>query len=380
VAQVDLAAITANYQAVCSYVRTPCWPVIKADAYGHGAVEVASRLSADGAGGFCVALVEEGVALRKAGITVPILAMSGVYRDGLDEALAHGLTPVIHDASQLDELARIDALGASTTIDVHLKIDTGMSRLGILPAQLDAVLARLVKLRSVRLRGLMTHFANADCDDPSFTDVQMDRFLAAQTLVRRAGLDPKLLHAANSAGAFRFERARMDFVRVGIAIYGVAPFAHAGPALLPAMSLKTEILALREVPPGTAVGYGGAHVCAQSAILATIPIGYADGFFRRLSSAAEVLVRGCRARVVANVSMDMASVDVTEIAAKHGICVGDEVILLGSQSVNGRHQSIRAEEIATRVGTIPYEILCALSRRVPRHYVDHLQTESGLVR
>jgi alanine racemase len=366
-ADIDLDAIEKNFDAVSRFVGVDVWAVVKADAYGHGAVEVGATLLRAGARGLCVALVEEGLELRRSGIEATILVMSGVYRDGFDEAIEADLTPVVYDRSQLEDLARLAR--RARPVRVHLKIDTGMSRLGITLRELPSVADALASMPHVSVDGLMTHFANADCDDASYTDVQLARFDEARAIIARRGLAPRLLHACNSAGAFRFARARMDLVRPGIALYGVAPFAHDGPALMPAFSLRTAVLALREVAAGTPVGYAGAYVCSKSTVLATIPIGYADGFFRRLSSEAEVLVRGARARVVGNVSMDLASIDVTTIARTAGVRVGDEVVLLGSQSGPMGSDLIRAEEIAARVGTIPYEVLCAVSRRVPRRYL-----------
>ncbi len=368
VAEIDLGAIRANFRSVAAYVGADVWAVVKADAYGHGAVEVGRALVSAGAKGLCVALVEEGLELRRAGISAPVLVMSGVYRDGIDEAVDAGLTPVIYDRAQLADLRRVAQ--REGVVRVHLKVDTGMSRLGVTLRELAAVAEQLASMPHVKVEALMTHFANADCDDASYTDQQIARFDEALAVLRRAGIEPERRHACNSAGAFRFAHARYDFVRTGIALYGVAPFPHDGPALMPAFSLRTAVLALREVPAGTPVGYAGAHVCAQTTVLATVPIGYADGFFRRLSSEAEVLVKGARARVVGNVSMDMASVDVTAIARTAGVAVGDEVVLLGSQVGSAGAGLIRAEEIAARVGTIPYEVLCAVSRRVPRQYRD----------
>ncbi len=365
-AEVNLSAIAANVRAVASFVGTPLWAVVKADAYGHGAVEVARTAVGAGAKGLCVALVEEGLELRRAGITAPVLVMSGVYRSGLEEALAARLTPVVHDPSQLDDLARVARRGGSAR--VHLKIDTGMSRLGVTLGELARVGERLAGMPGVRVEAVMTHFANADCDDAGYTDVQLDRFAQGRAILREAGIAPSAAHACNSAGAFRFPRARMELVRTGIALYGVAPFPHDGPALMPAFRLRSEILALREIPEGTPVGYGGAYITSRPTVLATIPIGYADGFFRRLSSEAEVLVKGARARVVGNVSMDLATVDVTEVVRRAPVAVGDEVVLLGTQRGPAGSDTIRAEEIAARVQTIPYEVLCAVSRRVPRSY------------
>lgn len=364
-ADIDLGALSANFHAVSSFVRADVWGVVKADAYGHGAVDVGRALVRAGAKGLCVALVEEGLELRRAGIGERVLVMSGVYRDGLDEAVDAGLTPVVYDGAQLADLQRVASREA--TVRIHLKVDTGMSRVGITLRELERVAATLASMPHVVVEGLMTHFANADCDDASYTDTQIARFEEATAIVRRAGIEPAIRHACNSAGAFRFARARYDAVRTGIALYGVAPFPHDGPALMPVFSLRTAVLALREVDAGTPVGYAGAHVCGSPSVIATIPIGYADGFFRRLSSEAEVLIKGARARVVGNVSMDMATVDVTAIAKTVGVSVGDEVVLLGSQVGRAGAGLIRAEEIADRVGTIPYEVLCAVSRRVPRN-------------
>ncbi len=366
-AEIHLAALTANFQAVSSYVGTDVWAVVKADAYGHGAVEVSRSLVEAGAKGLCVALVEEGLELRKAGVEAPILVMSGVYRDGIEEAIDAELTPVIYDRAQLEPLRRVAE--RERVVRVHLKVDTGMSRLGVTLRDLPDICARIAAMPHVTVDALMTHFANADCDDARYTDTQIERFDEALAVVRRAGIEPRWRHACNSAAAFRFAHARYDFVRTGIALYGVAPFPHDGPALMPVFSLRTAVLALREVSAGTPVGYAGAYVCDKPTVLATIPIGYADGFFRRLSSEAEVLVKGARARIVGNVSMDMASVDVTAIARSVGVSVGDEVALLGSQIGAAGAGLIRAEEIAARVGTIPYEVLCAVSRRVPRQYL-----------
>ena len=368
-AEVDLGAIRHNVSVVREMVGTDVWGVVKADAYGHGAVAVAHAMVQAGAAGLCVALVEEGLELRRAGIRVPVLVMSGTYRDGLDEAVAAGLTPVVYDAAQLEGLRRL-----TTRVAVHLKVDTGMARLGVTMRELPQLASALRGLDHVHVAGLMTHFASADLDEPGFTAVQLERFAEARKTVESAGLRPATLHAANSAATFRFPEARFDLVRPGGALYGVAQFPHDGPALLPAFRLRTEIIALREVAAGAPVGYAGAYVTGHSTVVATIPVGYADGFFRRLSSEAEVLIRGERARVIGNVSMDMATVDVTAAVAQgQGVSVGDEVVLLGAQNGPTRADTIRAEEIAARVGTIAYEVLCAVSRRVPRGYIGEIR-------
>jgi alanine racemase len=241
-----------------------------------------------------------------------------------------------------------------------------MSRLGVTLDELPAVAHRLASMPGVRVEGVMTHFANADLDDPGFCDVQLARFGEARATLSAEGIRPTVVHAANSAAALRLPATRLDLVRVGVALYGVAPFPNDGGALLPVMRVRTEVLARRVIAAGTAVGYAGAWRAGRSTVLATIPIGYADGYFRRLSSEAEVLVHGGRARVVGNVSMDLCTVDVTEVDRVREVQVGDEVVLLGAQTGPAGFGVIRAEEIAARVGTIPYEVLTALSRRVPR--------------
>jgi alanine racemase len=370
-AEVSLDAIAHNLGVVRALVGEDrdapprVYAVVKADAYGHGVVPVARALETAGVDGLCVALVEEGIELRDAGVSLPVLVMSGLYGHGLGAALDARLTPVIHEASQLEALR---AARSHAPVRVHLKVDTGMGRLGITPAALPAFLEALAGMRHVVVDGLMTHFANADCDDPGFTATQLARFDEARALCASAGVHPQVHHAAASAAAFRLPETRLDMVRVGVALYGVTPFPHAAPGLLPAMRLRTEVIALRELAAGSPVGYGGIWRAARPSIIATLPLGYADGFFRRLASDAEVLIHGRRCRVVGNVSMDMTTVDVTDLARAHAVAVGDEAVLLGSQRGPAGFDVIRAEEIARRLGTIPYEVLTAVSRRVPRSY------------
>ncbi|MDO9022690.1 MAG: alanine racemase [Deltaproteobacteria bacterium] len=370
-AEIDLEALAHNLGVVRALVAEDrsapprVYAVVKADAYGHGVIPVARALESAGVDGLCVALVEEGIELRAAGVSLPILVMSGLYGDGLGAALDAKLTPVIHEASQLQALR---AARSYLPVRVHLKVDTGMGRLGVTPAALPPFLDAIASMGHVVVEGLMTHFANADCDDPSFTATQLARFEAARALCAQHGIHPEVCHAAASAAAFRMPEARLDLVRVGVALYGVTPFLHDAPGLLPVMRLRTEVIALRELSPGSPVGYGGAWRSGRPSVIATLPVGYADGFFRRLSSDAEVLIQGQRCRVVGNVSMDMTTVDVTDLARLSGVAVGDEAVLLGSQRGAGGFDVIRAEEIARRVGTIPYEVLTAVSRRVPRSY------------
>ncbi len=373
-AEIDLGAIAHNARVVREVVGEgrdvppAVYGVVKADGYGHGATAVARAMESAGVEGLCVALVEEGIALREAGVKLPVLVMSGLYGPlGMDEAVRANLTPVLYDERVVE---RAIAWRGDAPVDVHLKVDTGMARLGVTSESLPRVAAKLAEAKHLRVAAVMTHFADADCDDDAFTFEQLRRFELARTVLRAHGLHPPMAHAAASAASFRVPSSRYDLVRAGIALYGVAPFPNTAPGLLPAMRLRTEVIALREIDRGAPVGYAGRWKAPRRSTIATIPIGYADGFFRRLSSDAEVLIRGARAPVVGNVSMDLCSVDVTDLAKRHGVSVGDEVVLLGTQRGPAGFGSIRAEEIATRVGTIPYEVLTAVSRRVPRLYVN----------
>jgi alanine racemase len=248
-AEINLGHIAHNVGAVRDALGsgTKLFGVVKADGYGHGAAEVGAAMVRAGADGLCVALVEEGISLRERGLRAPVLALSGLHRDGLEAALAHDVTPVVHDPAQLDELARASSRRA---VPIHLKVDTGMSRLGVTLDELPAVARRLAAMPGVRVVGVMTHFANADLDDPGFCAVQLARFAEARATLAAEGIRPPLAHAANSAAALRLPATRLDLARVGVALYGVAPFPNDGGALLPVMRVRTEVLARRVIAPG----------------------------------------------------------------------------------------------------------------------------------
>lgn len=354
--------------------RAAIWGVLKADAYGHGAPAVARTLERAGIAGLCVALLEEGIELRSAGIRIPILVMGGYYgprREGLEELALNDLVPVIYHAEQVASLA---SLGQPMT--VHLKVDTGMGRLGAAPSELDRVLETLAQSPSVRLEGLMTHLACADDDDLESTTEQLRRFAAIEARVRAIGLAPRIRHAANSAGMLRVATARFDAVRPGIALFGVPPrAATAGlvtdeacaplPELRPVMRVRSEIVCMREVPQGQGIGYGHTWQAPRRSQIATVPMGYADGLSRQLSNRGHALVRGRRAPIVGAVSMDLTMLDVTDVPGSH---LGDEVVFLGPQEGPLGKDTIRAAEIAEQTGTIPWEVLTSISRRVPRFY------------
>ena len=365
-AEVNLAHLRHNLRVMQRAAGgAQVWAVLKADGYGHGAKAVARTLERAGANGVCVALLEEGIELRQAGIQVPILITGGYYGRAWGELLRHDLTPVVHEASQLEAIADEVKFSGSEPINVHVKIDTGMARLGISPKEVPAMAKALQRFPEVKLQGLMTHFACADAVEPESIDEQLDSFEAATRAFQSEGIVPALRHAANSAAVLKSPRSWLDVVRPGIALFGVEPAPGVCRELRAVMRVRTEIVALRELSAGAPVGYGATFRTARPSRIATVPVGYADGFSRALSNRGSLLVRGKRAPVVGAVSMDMTMLDVTEIT---DVRVGDECVVLGSQKGSLGQDEISAEEIASSLGTIPWEVLTDISRRVPRFY------------
>ncbi len=333
--------------------------VVKADGYGHGIVPISQKLQTEGVDGFGVALAEEGLELREAGIDRAILVLNGIHGGAHRDVIASGLTPVLYEIS---EAAAFHAVAGGRPIDVHLKVDTGMGRLGVPVANLAEFLTDLRSFPSIRIAGLMTHLSTADAD-PDFVAVQLASFAHADGLVRRYGHDPVVRHAANSAALFRHPEAHFDWVRPGIALYGYPGADSIDAPLRPAMRWRTEVIRLRMLEPGESAGYGRTFRATRQMRLATIPLGYGDGLLRSASNRAEVLIGGRRCPVVGNVSMDLTTVDVSTVP---DVALGDEVLLLGEQ--NG--ESLDARDLARATGTIPYEILTNVSRRVPRIYLN----------
>jgi len=363
-AEINLANLRHNLRVLQRVAAgAQVWAVLKADGYGHGAKAVARTLERAGATGLCVALLEEGIELREAGIRVPILVMGGYYGRAWGEILRHELTPVVFDPGQIEELADEVRYSSSEPIAVHVKIDTGMGRLGVMPKDIGTLGASLLRHPEVRLQGLMTHFACADTGEG--IDDQLDRFEAASASLRAMGLSAELRHAANSAAALSSPRARLDLVRPGIALFGVSPSEGLSTELRPVMRIQSEVIALRELGTGMSAGYGATWRASRPSRIATVPMGYADGLSRGLSNTGSALVRGKRAPIVGVVSMDMTMIDVTEI---DGVRLGDEAVLLGAQKGPLGSDTITTEEVAKQLGTIPWEVLTAVSRRVPRFY------------
>lgn len=382
-AEVDAGAIAGNVEQIRALVApSDVWAVVKANGYGHGAVTVARAALAGGAVGLGVALVQEGVELRDAGIEGPILLLSEQPPDLVPAIVEHALTPTAYSTTFLDALAA-EATRRQTELDVHIKIDTGMQRVGVQPAEFPTLVGHLRALAPVlRLAGVFTHLAVADEPADEFTAAQLaafDELLAATGLgaagAGRAGdtatTGPVLVHAANSAGALAHPTARRSFVRAGIAIYGISP----GPgvdefaaSLRPALSLRARVAHVKRVAAGSRVSYGLRHMFERDTIVATIPLGYADGVPRRLSATGgEVLIGGLRRPMVGVVTMDQLVVECGQPGVPGSeVRVGDEVVLIGEQTGPDGPQRITAEDWAARLGTIGYEIVCGISGRVPR--------------
>jgi len=368
-ADVNLEALRHNLRVVKRHAGgARVWAVLKADGYGHGAPAVARTLERARVDGFCVALLEEAVELREAGIVAPILVMGGHYGNAHEEVVERGLTPVVHDMGQVAAFARLVRSGAAPgPVDVHLKIDTGMARLGVTLEELPEVAARLGDFPDVRVQGLMTHLACADALTDDETREQLRRFEEATALLARHGVRPVMRHAASSAALLR-SHGTFDVVRPGLALFGVSPCTGGEPLtreLHAVMRVRTEVVALRDIDAGAAVGYGATWRAPRRSRIATLPVGYADGLSRRLSNRGHVLLRGRRAPIVGAVSMDMAMVDVTDIP---GAGIRDEVVILGSQDGPLGKDFIGADEMAAHADTIAWEVLTSVSRRVPRFY------------
>lgn len=360
-AEILLDAIAHNLRVVRDAAPScKILAVVKADAYGHGVVPVARRLQAEGVDGFGVALAEEGLELREAGIDRAILVLNGINGGAHREIIEAGLTPVVYEIA---EASAFHTVSGGRPIDVHLKVDTGMGRLGVPHFELTAFLRELRRFPSIRIVGLMTHLSTADFD-PAFVAEQLAVFRHAEGLVRRFGHQPSVLHAANSAAVFRHPETHFDWVRPGISIYGYAGSDSIDVPLRPAMRWRTEVLRVRTLRPGESAGYGRTFRATRDTRLATIPLGYGDGLLRSASNRGHVLIRGVRCPIVGNISMDLTTIDVSQVP---DVVIGDEALLLGEQ----QGAVVDARDLAKAAGTIPYEVLTNISRRVPRIYLSH---------
>jgi alanine racemase len=363
VARINLQSLSHNFNEVLHRVDgRKILAVVKAQAYGHGALRVSRHLLELGADMLGVALIEEARELRSAGIKAPILVMGAVFPEQADAITGLDLTPVVYDMKVARAVAD-SARKKKTTISVHVKIDTGMGRIGIPPAAAEGFITDMVNLPGIAVQGMMTHFADADLRDKRFASEQMSLFESLLKNLDSRGIAIPLRHAANSAAVLDYRRALFTMVRPGLMLYGYNPLEGegAGADLRPVLSLVTRIAFLKKVPEGIPISYGRTFVTKRESMIATIPIGYADGYSRGLSNRGEAIVRDVRVPVAGRVCMDMTMLDVTDVP---GVSEGDEVVLIGSQG----KERITADDIAVKTGTIPYEVLCGISSRVPRVY------------
>ncbi len=336
--------------------------VVKANAYGHGAVDVSRALAQAGVTRLAVATVHEGIALREAGINGNILVLGALLDSHVQELFSYRLTPVINEQRLLSQLAK-EAEAANKPLSIHIKVDTGMGRLGLPASELMTFLDAFPRWKSLRIEGFMTHLADSDGDDSSHTEQQLKSFCGLLEQVEQRGMTVPFVHVANSAAIIRYPQSHFSMVRPGIMLYGyhTLPDAVPCPQLQPVLSLRTTVMQLRTIKPGETVSYNRTFVAKRPSTIAVLPIGYADGYNRQLSNKGFVLIDGKRAPIVGLICMDMTMVDVTDIPS---VRVGDSVTLIGRQG----QEAIWADEIAGWTGTIPYETLCAIGSRIPRVY------------
>jgi len=360
--EIDLEAIAGNVRRLAEIVgpNVQVMVVLKADAYGHGAIKVGRTALNNGAAWLGVACLSEGITLRRAGITAPILILGYTPPWQAREAVIHGLTCTVFDLKSAQAFSQA-AVDLGRDICLHIKVDTGMGRLGLLPDRVLAFAERLSRLPRVRVDGLFSHLSSADEEDLQYTRWQLGRFRSVVDTLDRAGLLPENVHLANSAALLRLPESRFSMVRAGIAVYGLSPSPHVmlPEGIRPALSFKCQIAQVKELEKGSYVGYGRAYCTTRRSKIAVIPVGYADGFRRGPRHWGYVLVRGCVAPIVGRVCMDQTMIDVTDIP---GVRQGDEVVLIGEQG--GRR--ITVEEVAERLGTINYEVVSEILARVPR--------------
>lgn len=362
-AEINLANISYNVHQFRRHVNPSArlMAVVKADGYGHGAVEVARAALAAGADWLSVALVEEGIRLRQAGLAAPILILGVVPRESYSALFQYRLTPGVVNRQTLEGLEQ-EAIRQRKRIGVHAKIDTGMGRLGGVGEEGLVLARRIIRSSWLDLQGVYTHFAAADTADKGFTYSQLDKFNSLVETIKEEKQEI-IAHCANSAAAIQVPEAHMDMVRIGISLYGYYPSPDV-PHLVrlrPAMTFITQVAHIKEVPKGTPISYGCTFVTSRPSRIATLPVGYADGYWRLLSGKGQVLVQGQKAPLVGRVCMDYSMADITDI---DGVEIGEQVVLYGCQG----EQEISVDEVAQLVGTINYEITCAVSARVPRIY------------
>jgi len=370
-AEISLPALRRNFERVRTLAgKRKVMAVVKADAYGHGAVPVARCLAECGVDWFGVATVEEGMELRAAGVSQPVLLLGGLYMSDPADLVEYRLTPSVSSTARLDTYAAC-ARRYDKPIEFHLKVDTGLGRLGVPFDRLRSFLERYQELEGLAMKGFFTHFASAEDQVACQTEEQLARFSMALKQLPWFEIDPEWIHASNSAALLVHPEVSENMVRIGALLYGYhVPLSflpsrepQALPVFEPVLTFKSQVVYLKDVPSGTPLGYGAAFYTRRPSRIATVPVGYADGLSRALSNRGGAIVNDQYARMVGHISMDLTLLDATDIP---GVAVGDEVILIGkSESC-----AITALEVAEQLGTVPYEVLSSIGKRVPRIYVD----------
>lgn len=366
-AYIHLDAVAANFETMRKNLddNTRMIAVVKTDGYGHGAVPIARMVEAyDYLWGFAVASVEEGMELREAGILKPILVLGYTFEEDYETMIEHGIRPAIFTLEMAKSFAKA-AYNKNVCAPIHLAVDTGMSRIG-LSDNVDGlnIACAIGEMQSLQIEGVFTHFAKADEEDKGYTRMQMDRFTRFCDELNKAGIHDFLRHCSNSAGILELPQAHMDMVRAGIIIYGIYPSDEVSreQKLEPVMELKSHVVYIKNIEKGTSISYGGTFVADKTMRIATIPVGYGDGYPRSLSNKGSVLIRGRRAPILGRVCMDQMMVDVTDIEAE----MLDEVTLLGRDG----EEEITADELGALSGRFPYEFVCDISKRVRRVYTE----------
>lgn len=370
-AEVDLDAIAHNVREIKGKLarNTELMGVVKADAYGHGVFETVRTILENGASRLAVSMLDEAIQLRQTGILAPILILSYTDPRRAEEIVRYNITQTVYSHELARSLSEA-ALRLNQPVKIHIKIDTGMTRVGFAPGY-EAIkhVVEISKLPGIIIEGLFTHFAKADEQDDSYTHMQFERFMGICSELNRIGVLIPIKHIANSAAAMSYPEMHLDLIRPGIIQYGLYPSHEVDRSLLnlkPAMTLKSSVIMVKRVEAGTSVSYNGTYVTEQDSWIATLPIGYADGYARLLSNRSQVLIHGQYAKVVGNICMDQCMIDVTKIVNSGiNINVGDEVVLFGTQQ--GR--TIDVTELADILGTINYELVCIIGKRVPRIYM-----------
>jgi alanine racemase len=370
-AEINLDHLGANYEAFRKALPADklILVCVKANAYGHGAVEISKELERLGADYLSVAFLDEALELRHAGVQLPILVLGYTSPEAVQTAWEHDISLTVFSEEVLEGIRRLDRQGNERKLKVHIKIDSGMGRLGLLPGEEAMAFVRQAhELEQVLLEGMYTHFARADEEDKSYTLLQYDRFRGVAEALREQGITIPIIHTGNSAATIDTPSLSPNMVRIGISIYGLYPSDEVNRQaieLLPVLSLKTAVVYTKTLPPGWGVSYGTRYVTSSEERIGTLPIGYADGYSRMLSGKIEVLIRGRRVPVLGTICMDQCMVSLQSFAEDaEEIQTGEEVVLIGQQS----GETIAADELASKLGTIHYEVICMIADRVPRVY------------